>query len=125
MNNRRPAFVVVLALSALLMGASFSAAATSERLSYMKAKGAIQAKGDRFAGARTKVTAMYRLGNLAWSGRAEWERENPTGCTGCDYDPITGEFINTPSTESCSVGLRAKLRSPGNVRVSTEGFACY
>jgi hypothetical protein len=67
---------------------------------------------------------MFRLGQQTYSGTAEWERTNPTGCKGCGYDPATGQLYDTPTTESCSVGLRAKLLSSGRVRVSTENFFC-
>lgn len=122
---RRLAIAIVLALVGLLAVASLSPAANQSRLTYAKAKRAIQAKADRFAGTSTEITAMYRRGALSWSGRGEWKRVNPTGCTGCDYDPITGEFVNTPSTESCSVEVLAKLAPSGKTQVSTENFSCY
>lgn len=68
---------------------------------------------------------MFRLSALTYSARAEWTRENPTGCSECGYDPVTGSFYDTPTTESCSVGLHAKLLRSRRVRVSAEDFACY
>ena len=114
---------LALALVGLLVFAA--AAAAAQRLSYARAKPAIQAKADKLAGTSTRITSMYRLGDTRYSGRAEWERVNPTGCTGCGYDPVTGTFFDEPSTESCSVGVAAKLLASGRIRVSTEEFACY
>lgn len=116
------ATLVLFAAAALHPGVS---AAAPDRLSYSKARNAIQAKADRFAQTSTRITAMFRLGDLIWSGRAEWKRENPHGCVGCGYDPVTGGSYDVPTTETCSIGLRAKQLSSGRVRVSTEDFACY
>lgn len=122
--QRSALIAVILALAALLALAGPTMAA-HPRLSYVKAKRSIQTKADRFAHASTKITSMYRLGDLTWSSRAEWKRVNPTGCSGCGYDPATGSFYDTPTTEDCSVALRATQLRSGRVRVSTEDFACY
>lgn len=106
-------------------GLSISSASAPHKLTYAQAKRAIQAKADQIAGASTEITAMFRLGRGAYSGSARWERTNPTGCRGCGYDPITGSFYDTPSTESCSVGMRAKRLPSGRIRVGTENFFCF
>lgn len=52
-------------------------------------------------------------------------RTAPYGCSDCGYDPVSGNFYDTPTTESCSVSLQAKLLATGALRVHTEDFACY
>ena len=121
----RKRLVLLMAPALCALACVAFAAASQGRLSYPRAKRAIQTKADRFAQTETRITSMYRLGNLTWSGRAEWKRVNPTGCSGCGYDPATGNFYDTPTTESCSTALRAKQVPSGRVRVSTEDFACY
>jgi hypothetical protein len=101
------------------------ATAKSSTLSYPVAKRAIQVKADAFAGARTQITSMFHVKPLAYSGRAEWDRINPTGCHGCGYDPVTGHSVDEPTTESCSVSLVATKALSGAVRVRTEDFLCY
>ncbi|HEX8690064.1 MAG TPA: hypothetical protein VF729_07460 [Solirubrobacterales bacterium] len=112
-------------MAGLLALTSLAPAASQPRLSYAKAKRVVQSAANNFAGTVTQVTVMYRLGDLTWSARAEWTRENPKGCVGCGFDPVTGDFYDTPTTESCTVGLRAKQLRSGRVRVSTEDFSCY
>lgn len=114
---------LVLALVGLLVLAA--AAPAAQRLSYNRAQRAVQAKADQFAGERTRLTAMDRVGALIFTGRAEWDRVDPNGCKGCDYDPASGTFLDTPINESCSVEVVVKLRSSGALRVSAEEFACY
>ena len=122
----RMLLTLILATALLALNAlAGTATATPKRLSYAKAKQSIQTKADRFAKTHTRITSMYRLGDLTWSDRAEWQRVNPSGCSGCGYDPATGSFYDTPTTESCSTALRAKQLRSGRVRVSTEDFACY
>lgn len=123
--SRAMALIAALTLAIVIALTSVAAATSPPRLSYVKAKRAFQSKADAFAKAPTKVTAMFRLSDPVWTARAEWKRENPTGCTGCGYDPVTGSFFDTPITESCSVSLRAKQFRSGRVQVSTEDFACY
>lgn len=123
-----PRFSICVLLCAFLVLAPTAEAAHHRKaphLSYKRAKRAVQQRADRFAGAPTKITSMYRQLNGAYSAEAEWDRENPTGCVGCGYDPVSDSFYDTPTTESCSVGLRAKLLRSGRVRVSVEDFACY
>lgn len=94
------------------------------KLTFAQAKLAFQAKANQIAGASTEITAMFRLGQGAYSGSARWERTDPTGCRGCGYDPVTGSFYDMPAIESCSLGLRAKRLSSGRIRVGTENFFC-
>jgi hypothetical protein len=116
---------LALALACVLTSAVTCLAASTPRLSYSAAKRAIQAKADHVAGTRTRITALYKLGAATYSGRAEWTRVNPTGCTGCGYDPITGAITDTPENESCSLDMHAKRLNSGRVRVSIENSACY
>ncbi|HEU5062155.1 MAG TPA: hypothetical protein VFT79_03255 [Solirubrobacterales bacterium] len=115
-------FPVSMAFLALLMP-QVSVAET--QLNYAPAKRAMQAKADRFAGKRTRITLMFRLKPTVYSGRAEWDRVDPTGCKGCGYDPVTGEFYDTPSNESCSVSMVAKKLASGRIRVRLEDSLCY
>jgi hypothetical protein len=121
---RRSMLATLCAVSLLVMPGP-APAASGPRLSYSKAKRSIQIKADRFARERTRITSMFRLGETIYSGRAEWDRVNPTGCAGCGYDPVTGNFYDEPRTESCSVSLEARVLRSGRVRVSTDSFACY
>jgi hypothetical protein len=105
---------LTLALLAVL-ALPTSVTAQGPRLSYAAAKRAAQAKADRFAGARTRITALYKLGAATYSASAEWTRVNPTGCTGCGYDPVTGSFYDTPRKESCSVIVKVRKRRSGRV----------
>lgn len=95
------------------------------RLTYGDAKQAIQAEADHFAGQATSITSLYRQDFQTYSGRAEWKRINPTGCKGCGYDPVTDKFFDEPTTESCSVELKARRLSEGDIRVDIESSACY
>lgn len=95
------------------------------QLNYGPAKRAMQAKADRFAGQRTAVKQLYRLKPVVYSGRAEWEHVNPTGCKGCGYDPATGNVYDTPSTEYCSVSMVARKLSSGVIRVRIEESSCF
>lgn len=113
---------LVVAAAALVMASS---AAAAQQLNYAPAKRAMQAKADRFAGKRTQITFMFRLKPTVYSGRAEWDRVDPTGCKGCGYDPVTGEFYDTPSDESCSLSMVAKKLASGQIRVRIEDSLCY
>jgi hypothetical protein len=121
---------IAIGLVAALMAISPATASAAyhrkaPHLSYKRAKRAIQRRANLFAGTPTKITSMYRRLDQGYSAQAEWDRENPTGCAGCGYDPVSNSFYDTPTTESCSVGLQAKLLRSGRVRVSVEDFACY
>jgi hypothetical protein len=113
----------LLALVALLVLAA--AAPAAQRLSYPRAKTAVQSKANRFAGTATRITAMDRVGAVTFMGRAKWHRVDPDGCKGCDYDSATDTFTDSPSSESCSVEVVVKLRPSGSLRVSAEEFSCY
>lgn len=119
------ALVLVLALTSLAVDTVQAKPLKSQRLSYAKAKRAIQAKADGIAGTSTRITVMYRIGDTKYSGSADWSREDPVGCKGCGYDPVTGSFYDTPTTEYCSVSLVAKLLTSGKIRVSTESLTCF
>ncbi|HEX5594089.1 MAG TPA: hypothetical protein VFX35_12175 [Solirubrobacterales bacterium] len=95
-----------------------------QRLSYAKAKRAIQAKADKFAGERTKIKTVLRVGDLSYSGSADWDRVDPDGCKGCGYDPVTGQFYDTPTDESCSVVIEATLRRSGKVATVVDSSIC-
>lgn len=114
----------VLLLAALCLMALAAPVNAEQRLSYAKAKRAIQAKADKFAGERTKIKTMFRTGDLSYSGSADWDRVNPTGCKGCGYDPVTGEFYDTPTNESCSVAIKATLRRSGRVTTAIDSSLC-
>jgi hypothetical protein len=114
----------VFLLTSLFLLALAAPASAEQRLSYTKAKRAIQAKADKFAGERTKIKAMFRTGDVSYSGSAEWDRINPTGCKGCGYDPVTGEFYDTPTNESCSVVIKATLRRSGRVVTAVDSSFC-
>jgi hypothetical protein len=96
----------------------------AQQLNYAPAKRAMQAKADKFAGKRTKIASMFRLKPTVYSGRAEWEHVNPTGCKGCGYDPVTGSFYDTPTTEYCSLSMVAKKLASGQIRVRIEDSFC-
>lgn len=113
-----------LLVAILLLGATSSSAAPPQ-LGYGAAKQAIQAKADKFAGAPTRITAMFKRLNGTYSAVAEWKRVNPDGCPGCGYDPATGDFYDEPRTEACSVSLLAKRKPSGRIVVRAENFACY
>jgi hypothetical protein len=118
-------YLIAAALACCLLVPASASGSKEPTLSYGRAKQAAQAKANSFAKTPTRITAMYRLGSLVYSARAEWSRTNPTGCAGCGYDPITGNFYDTATVESCSVSLHAKLLASGRIRVGTEDFACY
>lgn len=111
-----------LALCLLVIAAPANA---EQRLSYAKAKRAIQTKADKFAGERTKIKTMFRTGDLSYSGSADWDRVNPTGCKGCGYDPVTGQFYDTPTNESCSVVIKANLRRSGKLATVVDSSFCF
>jgi hypothetical protein len=113
----------VLVISLGLLMPQVSAAET--QLNYAPAKRAMQAKADRFAGKQTKITFMFRLKPMVYSGRAEWDQVDPTGCKGCGYDPVTGEIYDTPSNESCSVSMVAKKLTSGRIRVRIDSSLCF
>jgi hypothetical protein len=116
---------ILTAVTVLSFAVPQTAVATrGSKLTYAQARRAIQSKADSFAGTSTRITTMYRLGAAAYSGSAEWDRTNPTGCNGCGYDPVTGDIYDTPSTESCSASIRAKRLSSGRIRVGIENFFC-
>lgn len=110
-------------ISAALLAAAPVTPAASQ-LNYAPAKRAMKAKADKYAGKRTKITLMYRLKPTVYSGQAQWDRVNPTGCKGCGYDPVTGEIYDTPSTESCSLSMIAKKLGSGQIRVRIENSFC-
>ena len=99
--------------------------AAAQQLNYAPAKRAMQAKADRFADKRTKIASMFRLKPTVYSGRAEWEQVNPTGCTGCGYDPNTGSVYDLPTTEYCSLSMIAKKLTSGQIRVRIEDSFCF
>jgi hypothetical protein len=114
-----------LVLSAVLVGLlAPQAAAAASQLSYAPAKRAMQAKADKVAGKRTKITSMFHLKSTVYSGQAAWEHVNPTGCKGCGYDPATGSFYDTPTNESCSLSMVAKKLPSGQIRVRIENSFC-
>lgn len=112
---------LLAALCLLVLAAPVNA---EQRLSYAKAKRAIQAKADKFAGERTKIKTMFRVGDLSYSGSADWDRVDPDGCKGCGYDPVTGQFYDTPTNESCSVVVKATLRRSGRVTTVVDSSLC-
>ncbi len=114
----------LLVVAILLLGATSSSASTPQ-LGYGAAKKAVQAKADKFAGAPTRITAMYKRLNGIYSAVAEWKRVNPVGCPGCGYDPATGDFYDEPRTEACSISLIAKRKPSRQIVVRAESFACY
>jgi hypothetical protein len=117
-------WIKVLLLVALCLLAFASPVRAEQRLSYAKAKRTIQAKADRFAGERTKIKTMFRIADLSYSGSAEWDRVDPDGCKGCGYDPVTGQFYDTPTNESCSVVIKATLRRSGRVATVVDSSLC-
>jgi hypothetical protein len=119
-NARRIVPVLIVCLGLLTAGA----AAADPELSYAPAKRAMQVKADSVAGKRTKITYMFHLKPTVYSGRAEWDQVDPTGCKGCGYDPVTGTFYDTPSDESCSVSMVAKKLASGRIRVRVEDSYC-
>jgi hypothetical protein len=50
---------------------------------------------------------------------------NPTGCKDCGYDPATGSFYDTPTTESCSLSMVARKLPSGQIRVRIEDSSCF
>lgn len=94
------------------------------RLTYAQARQAIQAEADRFAGQPTSIASLSRRNAQTYRGFAEWDRFNPSGCRGCGYDPESGQPIDKPTTESCSVELRAILLGDETIRVAVVGSAC-
>jgi hypothetical protein len=120
----RKSSVIALAMAVAGLVAAQPATAGSQ-LNYAPAKRAMQAKADKFAGKRTKITFMFRLKPTVYSGRAEWDRVDPSGCKGCGYDPVTGDFYDTPTTESCSVSMVAKKLTTGKIRVRVEDSLCF
>lgn len=116
--------VLACALVALAPAAAEAAPKKSPRLTYRAAKRAITEKATRIAGESVEITALFRLGRSVYSGVAEWDRVDPDGCKGCGYDPATESFYDTPTTESCSVGMRAKKLRSGRIRVGTENMLC-
>lgn len=52
---------------------SFAATAQAHTLNYSKAKRAAQAKGDGFAGKRTRIKSMIRTSNHGFYAQAHWE----------------------------------------------------
>lgn len=101
------------------------AAAAASQLGYAPAKRAMQAKANKVAGKRTKITSMFHLKPNVYSGQAKWERVNSTGCKGCGYDPATGSFYDTPTDESCSLSMVAKKLKSGQIRVRIEDSYCF
>lgn len=120
MNAKKLLPVLVVCLGLLTVDVS----AAGTELNYAPAKRAMQAKADRFAGKRTKITYMFHLKPTVYSGRAEWDRVDPTGCKGCGYDPATGNFYDTPDDESCSLSMVAKKLSSGRIQVRIEDSLC-
>jgi hypothetical protein len=113
--------ILPVALGLLVLAAPVNA---EQRLDYAKAKRAIQAKANKFAGERTKIKTMFRTGDLSYSGSADWDRVNPNGCKGCGYDPVTGQSYDTPTNESCSVVIKATLRRSGKVATAIDSSFC-
>lgn len=114
--------VVVLAAVLGLLIAQGAMATT--QLNYAPAKRAMQVKADQLAGKRTKITSMFHLKPTVYSGTAEWEQVNPSGCKGCGYDPVTGSFYDTPVTESCLLSMIAKKLPSGRIQVRIENSYC-
>jgi hypothetical protein len=115
---------LLVTLSALALLAPATAGA-QPRLSYGRAKAAVQVKANKIAGRPTRVTTMIRVDATTYGASAEWEQVNPHGCPGCGYDPATGTFFDEPRTESCSVHVHARLLSSGRIRVSLEDSLCF
>jgi hypothetical protein len=109
-----------------LLFAPAADAKTKHPLSYHQAKVAAKKRADRFAHQPTQVKSMIRQSVRDYYARADWDHTDPTGCKGCGYDPDTGTFYDTPSTESCSVTMNVH-RSAKTGRISTklEDSYCY
>lgn len=93
-------------------------------LGYADATQAIQAEADRFAGQPTTISSLKRRDARTFRGFAEWDRLNPTGCQACGYDPTTGQPVDKPTTESCSVELVATRLGDDSIAVEIKGSTC-
>ena len=115
-------FIVVLA--GLAMAVSVAEAHT---LSYGVAKRVAQHRADQFAGQHTNVDTLFQLSRHSYYAQATWNQVDPTGCKDCGYDPNTGQFIDTPTTEYCFVELKVKFRSARSrkVKAAVTGSACF
>lgn len=88
-------------------------------LSYSKAKRAAQSRADDIANKRTRVSTLIRISSHQFYVQAKWTRTDPNGCMGCEYNEITGELEDSPTTEYCFVGLKVRLASSRSRRVKT------
>lgn len=95
------------------------------RLTYGDARAAFQEEADRVAGQPTTLDWVFRTDEVTYSGSAEWERTDPTGCHGCGYNPTTEEAFDTPTTESCHLGMKATLTKAEGIKVEIESSSCY
>ena len=122
MNGWRRWIILVVSVVALLLLLAPSASA----IKYGKAKRAAQARANQVAGQPTRISSLYCFDFLKYcSATGEWTRTNPTGCRGCGYNPITGQFTDTPTTEYCSVNLEVRQRRSGRLVTRVTGTSCY
>ncbi|MBA3261329.1 MAG: hypothetical protein H0T69_02405 [Thermoleophilaceae bacterium] len=123
----RIAIVAALLAAFATVGAT-NAYAAPAKLSYKQARKAAQTKGDAFAGQPTKISYLFRTGPRRYSASSKWRYTvtDPDGCTGCGYDPATGTFYDTPSTETfyCSADL-VVLKRGRRVVAKVDGHSCF
>lgn len=110
-----------------LFALASSGIAEAHSLKYGKAGRAAQERANQFAGQGTAVSTLFKIGDHQYYAQAKWNRVNPTGCTGCGYDPNTGRIYDTPTTEYCFVELKVKFKSGRSkkVRSAVTGHACF
>lgn len=118
---------VLIATLLLLVGLVAAVPANAHKLTYGKARAAAQKQADKFAGQSTSIEYMFRRSRHRYSASAEWERVDPDGCKGCGYDPVTGAFYDTPTTEHCSATLIVRYRSHRSRRpvATVDEHSCF
>ena len=114
---------MVLLIAVLAAGAP----ADAHTLAYREAKKAAQRKGDAVANKRTRIKSLLRTSPHRYYAQAHWKRVDPDGCEGCGYSPETGEFYDTPVTESCFAEIVVKFRSKHSrrTRAVLTGKSCF
>jgi hypothetical protein len=105
---------IMLAVVAAVLAAPTAADAHS--LTVGRARAAAQAKATATAGQPVQVKSVQRLSFNprhvhVYAAIVTWNRVNPTGCKGCEFDIETGAVSDGPTIEYCSADLRVRVRS--------------
>ena len=119
--------VLAVAATAALLVALSATPADAHTVSYGKAKRAAQNRADRFAGQRVEVNSLLRINRHRYFVQARWERVDPDGCRGCDFDPITFEPRDSPTTVYCSAAMTVRFKSRRSRQLLTRitDSACF